>query len=277
MAWVGLLDIRAWSSSETAPARPLHGSTAAWEPPRPHSRCCWSGEETSGLVGRPVGMNPGMRRLPSPFISCAYARSGKWGGCGPDFRVGGDCGDPAERIEIAGTGDGPGHGCGISPLGLLPVSSWPFTLRSSGNPRPPRNGNNHEETARAIAAAALLPTSHRRHRRSSPMPQTAIRTARNKTLTGWSILDNGTVDVVGTGGSGYLCAAGGGMHRPRRFVRQCGHPQPQPFAHRRHDLHGVFRYRRQPARWQRKPAGELRHGDASLDPLASGLPGRRIR
>jgi len=63
----------------------------------------------------------------------------------------------------------------------------------------------------AIAAAALLPTLAQAAPPIFADDFNSNTYGLNKTPTGWSILDNGTVDVVGTGGFGYLCAAGGGM------------------------------------------------------------------
>ena len=63
----------------------------------------------------------------------------------------------------------------------------------------------------AIAAAALLPTLAQAAPPVFADDFNSNTYGLNKTPTGWSILDNGTVDVVGTGGFGYLCAAGGGM------------------------------------------------------------------
>ena len=63
----------------------------------------------------------------------------------------------------------------------------------------------------AIAAAALLPTLAQAAPPVFADDFNSNTYGLNKTPTGWSILDRGTVDVVGTGGFGYLCAAGGGM------------------------------------------------------------------
>lgn len=63
----------------------------------------------------------------------------------------------------------------------------------------------------AIAAAALLPTLAQAAPPVFADDFNGNTYGLNKTPTGWSILDRGTVDVVGTGGFGYLCAAGGGM------------------------------------------------------------------